>query len=104
MNVRIWNTEEEAELVKQYVENELSINEIADYFGKNNRSIITKLVQLKVYKKPQKNGENKRTVKTMLIELEELLNIELEGASLTKKSNLEKLVDALKLRLDQETK
>ena len=53
MNVRVWDKEEEEELVKLYCDDGMDVLEIAEYFGKNNRSIISKLVQLKVYKKPE---------------------------------------------------
>jgi transposase-like protein len=103
MNVRVWSPEEEEELVKLYCDDNMGVLEIAEYFGKNNRSIISKLVQLKVYKKPETDRKNKRSVKSMIIELEAILGISLDGVNLSRKSNLEILVDAVKLRFDQTT-
>ena len=37
----------------------------------------------------------------MVIELEDMLGISIDGVNLTKKTNLEALVDAIKLRLSQ---
>ena len=47
---------------------------LADHFGKGYRSVISKLVQLKIYEKPR-NDENRQimTVKTMLRDIESLL-------------------------------
>jgi hypothetical protein len=103
MNVRVWNEEEEAELVKLYLTDEMEVTDIAEYFGKNNRSIISKLVQLKIYKKPEIDKSGKRSVKSMIIDLESMLGITLDGVNLSKKSNLEILVDAVKLRFEQST-
>ena len=103
MNVRVWDKEEEEELVKLYCDNGMDVLEIAEYFGKNNRSIISKLVQLKVYKKPEIDKSGKRNVKSMIIDLERMLDINLDGVNLSKKSNLEILVDAVKLRFEQST-
>jgi transposase-like protein len=104
MNVRIWSFEEEAELLTKYVEQEQSIKEIAEFFGKNERSIISKLVQLKAYKKPEEREKPaKRSVKNLLAELEELLHIELDGINLSKKRNLEIIVDALKEKFGEST-
>lgn len=101
MNVRVWDKEEEEELIKLYCHDGMDVNEIAEYFGKNNRSIISKLVQLKVYKKPEIDKNAKRSVKSMVIDLERILGITLDGLNLSKKSNLEMLVDAVKLRFEQ---
>jgi transposase-like protein len=103
MNVRVWSAAEEEELLRLYCENDMSVTEIAEHFVKNNRSIISKLVQLKVYKKPNTNRKNKRSVKNMVIYLEKVLNIRLDGVNLSRKANLEILVDAIKLRFDQNT-
>lgn len=103
MNIRVWDKEEEEELVKLYCDDGKDVLEIAEYFGKNNRSIISKLVQLKVYRKPEVDKNNKRSVKSMIIDLEKILDISLDGVNLSKKSNLEILVDAIKLRFEQDT-
>jgi transposase-like protein len=104
MNVRVWSKEEEDELISLYCEQEYDITDIAEHFGKNTRSIISKLVQLKVYKKPEIDKSGKRSVKSMILDLEKMLGITLEGVNLSKKSNLEILVDAVKLRLEQDNK
>ena len=103
MNVRVWDKEEEEELVKLYCTDGMEVLDIAEYFGKNNRSIISKLVQLKIYRKPEIDKNSKRSVKSMIIDLERMLDITLDGVNLSKKSNLEILVDAVKLRFDQST-
>jgi transposase-like protein len=99
MNVRIWNEEQERELLKLYCEQEKDVEDIAEHFGKNTRSIISKLVQLKVYRKPEISKSNRRTVKSMIIELENILDISIEGVNLSKKENLELLVDAIKNKI-----
>jgi hypothetical protein len=104
MNNRAWSPEEELELIRLYNEEKLDVLEIADYFEKKPRSIISKLVQLKIYRKPSDEKEDKRSVKSMVIELEKILGIEIEGLNLTKKSNLERVVDGIKNKLDQASK
>ncbi len=104
MTVRVWSKEEEEELISLYCVQEYDINDIAEHFGKNTRSIISKLVQLKIYKKPEVDKSGKRSVKSMILDLEKMLDITLEGVNLSKKSNLEILVDAVKLRFDQTNK
>ena len=74
---------------------------IANHFGKGYRSVISKLVNLQIYEKPNKEIESSRTVKTMLRHLEDCLDIEIEGFNLNKKSNLEKLIDALDEKLKE---
>ena len=101
MSVKAWNDEEEAELIKLYKEqDEKDVNILATHFGKGYRSVISKLVQLKIYEKPR-GDENRQimTVKTMLRDIEALLTIQIEGTNLNKKSNLINLVTALKERL-----
>lgn len=101
MNGKAWNPEEELELIRLYTEDELEVTEIAEHFGKKPRSIISKLVQLKIYQKPNDDRPDKRSVKSMVIELERILDIEIEGLNLTKKSNLEKVADGIKIKLQQ---
>lgn len=99
---KLWSDEEEAELIKMYEEvGNDGLEEIADHYGKGVRNIISKLVQLKIYKKPEPPKTNKRTVKMMLSDLEKILGIEIDGQNLTKKENLEKIVDAIKEKLEQ---
>jgi hypothetical protein len=101
MKLRTWEPDEEDELLKLYCEDNWSILEIAEYFGKNNRSIISKLVKLKVYRKPEPKAQ-KRSVKHMIQELEQLLDIQLDSVNIYKKQNLEALVDAVKLKVTKE--
>lgn len=101
MNNRAWSPEEELELTRLYNDEKQEVGEIADYFEKKPRSIISKLVQLKIYRKPSDDKEDKRSVKSMVIELEKMLDIEIEGLNLTKKSNLERVVDGIKNKLQQ---
>ena len=101
MSVKAWSDEEEAELIKLYKEeSEKDVNVLAEHFGKGYRAVISKLVELKIYEKPR-SDENRQimTVKTMLRDIESLLDIQIEGTNLNKKSNLVNLVTALKERL-----
>ena len=101
MSVKAWNDEQEAELIKLYTEDEQKdVHELANHFSKGYRSVISKLVQLKIYEKPEIEEEDKSlTVKVMLRELEEILNIEVDGVNLNKKENLYKLVNAIKQKV-----
>jgi len=101
MNGKAWNPEEEEELIRLYSDEELDVIDIAEHFGKKPRSIISKLVQLRIYQKPNDDKPDKRSVKSMVIELERILGIEIEGLNLTKKANLEKVVDGIKFKLQQ---
>lgn len=96
---KAWSDEEEETLLELYVNQGLDVYEVADHFKKGHRSVISKLVQMKVYRKPSDDKEDKRSVKTMIRDIEIMLEIEIEGLNLTKKSNLELLVDALKYKL-----
>ena len=98
MSVKAWNDEQEAELIKLYNEEGLKdVHELANHFSKGYRSVISKLVQLKIYEKPVTEDEDKsQTVKVMLRELEEILDIEVEGTNLNKKENLNLLLEAIK--------
>ena len=103
MSVKAWSDEEEAEFIKLYKEqDEKEVIILATHFGKGYRSVISKLVQLKIYEKPR-SDENRQimTVKTMLRDIESLLDIQIEGTNLNKKSNLVNLVTALKERLEK---
>ena len=103
MSIKTWSSEQEIELVYLYTEQDSKdVHELADHFQKGYRSVISKLVQLKVYEKPQLEEEIKaQTVKTMLRELESMLNIEIDGTNLNKKENLTKLVEALREKLNE---
>ena len=101
MSVKAWSDEQEAELIRLYTENNTKdVNELGEHFGKGYRSVISKLVQLRIYEKPSdEDSEGSRTVKTMLRDLETMLDIEIEGTNLNKKSNLTNLVIALERKL-----
>ena len=101
MSVKAWNDEQEIELIKLYNEEGLKdVHELANHFSKGYRSVISKLVQLKIYEKPVIEDEDKsQTVKVMLRELEEILDIEVDGDNLNKKENLFKLVNAIKQKV-----
>lgn len=102
MSIKTWSSEQETELVALYTEIGIKdVHDLAEHFKKGYRSVISKLVQLKVYEKPQLEEEAKaQTVKVMLRDLEDMLDIEIEGTNLNKKENLTKLVEALKEKLD----
>ena len=102
MRVKAWNDEQETELIKLYTEDdEKDVYKLAEHFSKGYRSVISKLVQLKIYQKPEINEEDKsQTVKVMLRELEEILGIEVEGTNLNKKENLGTLLEAIKKRIN----
>ena len=87
MSVKAWNDEQEAELIKLYTEEDRKdVHELAEYFSKGYRSVISKLVQLKIYEKPEIEEDDKsQTVKVMLRELEDILEIEVDGVNLNKK-------------------
>lgn len=101
MSVKAWNDEQEAELIKLYTEDEQKdVHELANHFSKGYRSVISKLVQLKIYEKPIIEDEDRsQTVKVMLRELEDMLGIEVDGVNLNKKENLFKLVNAIKQKV-----
>jgi predicted transcriptional regulator len=105
MSIKTWSDDQEQELIRLYTEEDVKdVHELASHFSKGYRSVISKLVQLKVYEKPQVDEDNKtQTVKTMLRDLENMLSIEIDGTNLNKKENLVKLVEALKIRLGYET-
>lgn len=95
-NKKLWNDQEEIELTQIYekVGND-GLDEIAAHFNRGRRNVISKLVHLKIYNKPEQEKVDRRTVKKMLMELETLLDIEIDGLNLTKKENLELVVDAI---------
>ena len=101
MSIKAWNDEQELELIKMYTENNVKdVYEVASHFSKGYRSVISKLVQLKIYEKPEINEDDKSlTVKVMLRELEDMLEIEIEGTNLNKKENLSILLNAIKKRI-----
>lgn len=101
MSTKTWSAEQEAELIQLYdVEDTKDVHYLADHFNKGYRSVISKLVQLKIYQKPEVDEPDKtQTVKVMLRDLEHILNISIDGTNLNKKENLAKLVEALKIKV-----
>ena len=101
MSVKAWNDEQETELIKLYTEDgQKDVHELANHFSKGYRSVISKLVQLKIYEKPVIEEDDKsQTVKVMLRELENILEVEIEGVNLNKKENLVKLLNAIKQKI-----
>ncbi len=97
MSIKAWSDEQEVELIHMYTEeNEKDVHKLAEHFSKGYRSVISKLVQLKIYEKPIVEEEDRsQTVKVMLRELEDILEIEVEGVNLNKKENLKNLLDAV---------
>lgn len=98
---KAWSDEEEEVLLELYVNQGLDVYDVAEHFKKGHRSVISKLVQMKIYRKPTDDKDDKRSVKTMIRDIEEMLEIEIDGLNLTKKSNLELLVDALKVKIQE---
>lgn len=101
MSVKTWSEEQEKALISMYTEEGIrDVNQLATHFRKGYRSVISKLVQLKIYEKPVTLEEDKPlTVKGMLRELETILDIEIEGTNLNKKENMIKLVTSIKERI-----
>ena len=103
MSVKAWSDEQENELISLYTNDGIKdVHDLAKHFEKGYRSVISKLVQLKIYEKPEINEADKgQTVKVMLRDLEEFLEIQIEGTNLNKKENLYKLLTAIKGKLDE---
>jgi hypothetical protein len=102
MSSKTWSEEAEERLKQLYVEEDIKDpNVLAEIFERGYRSIISKLVQLKIYEKPTlKETDKNQTVKIMLRELENILDIEIEGTNLNKKENLTKVITALKEKIN----
>jgi hypothetical protein len=91
MSRKPWSKEQEEELISLYEEQDpKDVEALATHFGKNHRSIISKLVQLKIYIKPEVTQSKLPSVKQMVREMEEILETELEY-NLNKKSNMHTL-------------
>ena len=103
MSVKAWSDDQENELISLYTNEGIKyVHDLAKHVGKGYRSVISKLVQLKIYEKPEINEADKgQTVKVMLRELEELLKIQIEGTNLNKKENLYKLLTTIKDKLNE---
>ena len=102
MSIKAWSNEQEDELIFLYTTDGMKdVHELAKHFGKGYRSVISKLVQLKIYEKPELEEENKgQTVKVMLRELEDILDIQIQGTNLNKKENLSALLDSIKRKVN----
>ena len=102
MSIKAWSDQDEKQLIFLYVEDELKdVHELSIIFKKGYRSVISKLVQLKIYEKPSnKEQAPNKTVKMMLRELEDVLEIEIEGVNLNKKENLKNLLDAVLIKVN----
>jgi hypothetical protein len=102
MKNKNWSIEEEAKLKDLYeTQGIVDPFDLVEHFeGKNHRSIISKLVQMRIYVKPEKEPlKTHNTVKSLITRLEKALNIELSGFNLTKKENLIILVEAMEEKL-----
>ena len=75
MSIKAWSDDQEVELIRLYTEEgQKDVHKLAEHFSKGYRSVISKLVQLKIYEKPEINDADKsQTVKIMLRDLEEIL-------------------------------
>lgn len=102
MTSKAWSPEQEKELIHQYTEVTKDVHKIAKHFNKGYRSVISKLVQLKIYEKPDLYIEKQLTVKEMIRDLEDMLDLVMDGGNLNKKENLIKLHEAVRLRLADE--
>lgn len=101
---KVWTDEQEEELIHLYTTVTRDIDKICDILGKKKRSVISKLVQLKIYIKPEIESSPKITIKSLLRDLENLLEINLEGMNLSKKDNLIILVNAIREKLKNKEK
>ena len=102
MSIKAWSNEQEDELIFLYTTDGMKdVHELAKHFGKGYRSVISKLVQLKIYEKPELEEGNKgQTVKVMLRELEDILDIQIQGTNLNKKENLSALLESIKRKVN----
>lgn len=103
MTSKAWTPEQEEELIYQYTEITKDVHKIAKHFDKGYRSVISKLVQLKIYEKPDLYVEKQLTVKEMIRDLEDMLDLVMDGGNLNKKENLIKLHKAIRIRLSEES-
>lgn len=107
MGTKKWLDKEKEELRDMYINETQDVRIIAEHFGgkKNYRSVISKLVNMKIYIQPKKDKQlNKTTIKYYISELENLLNIKLENKNnhtrttpdINMKSNLTLILEAVK--------
>jgi hypothetical protein len=102
MTNKAWTPEQEEELIHQYTEITKDVHRIADHFDKGYRSVISKLVQLKIYEKPEPIIDKQLTVKEMIRDLEQILGFTMDGGNLNKKENLAKLHKVVREKLADE--
>lgn len=101
---KVWPQEEISRLTDLYVNQgvtdpyDLSEKHFPD---KNHRSIISKLVQLKIYNKPERKLKDNVTVKLVVREIEKLLDVELDMVNLAKKENFIKILEGISNKLQE---
>lgn len=99
MSKKEWSDEEEAALIKMYTDGS-SVYEVAEFFNKKHRSVISKLVQLKIYRKPPPRSKN-ASVKELIRELEKLLDIYIDANSLNKREHVQQVLEAVRQLVKQ---
>lgn len=103
MGSRAWRDDDEEELRELYTSGKMmDITEIAEYYGKGRRSVISKLVQMKIYINPKELEDKKPSVKAMIREIEDILDIKIETMNLSKKDTLYDILVALKAKVGKE--
>ena len=103
MGNKTWEDEDEKELIELYTSGKVrDVHELAEYYGKGHRSVISKLVQLRIYISPKSLREKRPTVKEMVLDLEDMLDIEISSLNLSKKDNLYIIVQAIKKKLNMD--
>lgn len=101
MGIKTWCDEDEKELIELYTSGQMTdVYELAEYYGKGHRSVISKLVQLKIYIAPKDLKKKKPTVKQMVIELEDILDIQLDNTNLTRKDTMYTILQGIKKKLN----
>jgi len=99
MSLKAWEDKDTEKLIDLYVNRkEQDVHKLAKVFNKGYRSVISKLVQLKIYEKPINTIEKAPTVKMMVLEIEGMFGIQLNGYNLNNKQNLTILLKELKKR------
>ena len=102
MGIRQYTDEETSDLEHIYLKVSQDIDEIAEALGRDRRSVIAKLVSMKIYINPPEK-EKKRTGKMLIRQLEDMLDIRFENhlnslgqINLNGKANLGLIMDAVK--------
>lgn len=96
-----WIYEDEETLRALYEEGITDPFQLGLILNKNHRAVISKLVQLKIYKKPEEIENKIRTTKTLMLDIERLLKIELEGYNIHNKRNLLKIVRGIEKLINE---